>query len=80
MELLNIGHYKHLQQLHKGWVKHTHESLHHARDPVWSNSIAVGSRGYVNSVQVALGISGKYKQITETNCSWVLREPMMPYT
>jgi putative transposase len=79
MELLNTDHYKQLQQLHKSWVETMLESPHHARDPVWSNSIAVGSLEYVDRIKVALGITGKYKQTTEANGSCVLREPLMPY-
>jgi putative transposase len=80
MELLNIGHYQQLRQLHNGWMESMLDSPDHARDPIWSNSIAVGSREYVNGIKVALGISGQYKQITEADGSWVLREPLMPYT
>lgn len=80
MKLLDISHYKQLQQLHKGCVEDMLLSPHRAHDPVWSNSIAVGSRKYIGHVKDALGISAKYKQTTEANGLFLLRETLMPYT
>ena len=74
MELLDISHYELLQQLHKIWVENMLESPHHERDPVWSNSITVDSREYVDRIKDALGISGRYKHTAEENGSCALRE------
>lgn len=51
MKLLDIIHYKQLQQLHKGWVEDMLLSPHRARDPLLSNSIAVGSREYIGHIK-----------------------------
>ncbi|NNJ96716.1 MAG: hypothetical protein HKP12_06105 [Gammaproteobacteria bacterium] len=80
MELLDIGHYEQLQQDRKDWVESLLVSPQHARDPAWSNSIAVGSCEYVEYIKDVLGIAGKYKQTAEEHGSCVLREPLAPYT
>jgi hypothetical protein len=80
MKLLDISHYKQLQQHHKGRVEDMPLSPNRARDPLWSNSIAVCSREYVSRVKNALGISAKYKQTTEANGLFLLREILTPYT
>ena len=79
MDLLDIGEYEQLQQSHKDWVEKMLDSPHHDRDPSWSNSIAVGSREYLEHIKNALGISGKYKHIAEESGMCVLRESLMRY-
>jgi hypothetical protein len=80
MELLNNTQYRQWQQHHKDQVEIMRASVHHNRDPRWSSSIAVGSREYVDSIKVALGISGKYKHTLEKNGACVLQEPQVLYT
>ena len=80
MELLNNTQYGQWQQHHKDQVEIMLASVHHNRDPRWSSSIAVGSREYVDSIKVALGISGKYKHTVEKNGTCVLQEPQVLYT
>ena len=80
MELLDIGHFGKLEQHHKDRVENLLVSPHHERDPAWSNSVAVGSSEYVEYIKDELGISGKHRHSTGKNGSWVLREPLAPYT
>jgi hypothetical protein len=49
------------------------------REPVWTQSLAVGHRDYVKGVKLALGIAGQHRSIVEVNDAYGLKEAVIPY-
>ncbi|MEA3358222.1 MAG: hypothetical protein U9R17_02275 [Thermodesulfobacteriota bacterium] len=50
------------------------------RDEKWTRSIAVGSRGFVDSVKAILGALALGRKSIEAGESYQLREPSIPYS
>jgi len=49
------------------------------REPVWTQSLAVGHKDYVKGVKLALGMAGRHRSIVEGNDAYELKEPSIPY-
>jgi len=68
-----------LRKSHRLWVE---ESMRHGgktRQPEWTESIAVGSEGFVHGVLQRLAIRAKGRKVSEQDDHYILREPEMPY-
>jgi len=50
-----------------------------ARDDRWSESVAVGSKQFVEQVKTELGSAVGRRQIAVENKTYTLREPSTPY-
>jgi hypothetical protein len=66
----------------RAWPKHTASGLELAlsragreREPLWSQSVAAGSREFVESVQRQLGARGRYREVEQIGDVYTLREP-----
>ncbi len=66
MDLLDIPSMDMLQRSHRGWVEESLRVERSARDSKWSESIAVGSKGFVATVKKQLGLRAKGRKITES--------------
>ena len=49
-----------------------------AREAHWTESLAVGSRGYVERIQPLI-LSRRETDLIEEPCAWVLKEDVVPY-
>jgi hypothetical protein len=67
------------QAAHRRWVEQALLDGAEARDPCWSEAIAVGSKGFVEKIQVELGLKAKYRDVSEAAGAYTLREPATPY-
>ena len=68
-----------IQQLRRHWIE---EALRHnrlERHSCWSESLAVGSEGFVGKVKLALGYQGRTRTIREGSEGYVLREVESSY-
>jgi putative transposase len=63
MDLLDITSMDILKRSHRGWVEEALGIGRSARDSKWSESIAVGSKGFVAMVKKQLGLSAKGRKI-----------------
>ena len=64
-----------------GWRIHPIPSRSaHAREPQWSEALAVGRQSFVERVQRDLGTRGQYRRIEPGERMSVLREADAPYT
>lgn len=80
MKLLGTQSLSQLQRAHADWVdKALCAPDLQRRDSMWSESLAVGHRHFVESVQAALGIKARYRDISEVGVAHVLREPTKTY-
>ena len=68
------------QSEHRIWVDETLASRRDRQDDQWSQSIAVGSARYVETVKTALGISALHREVVSSDAGHTLREPQSAYT
>ena len=69
----------HFQQAHREWVEAAHETTAAGRDDRWSESVAVGSKRFVDQAKHELGIQAKRRQVAANDEAYTLREPALPY-
>ncbi len=50
-----------------------------ARDGIWSESLAVGSKAFVEGVREQLGVGGHYRQVQGRGVAYCLNEPKIAY-
>ena len=63
------------QTAHRQWVEETLREGRTVRDDRWSESIAVGSLGFVETIKNDLGLKAAHRDVIEADGSYALREP-----
>jgi putative transposase len=79
MELLHISTVDELKNSHKNWVEEILKTKNYVRESKWSQSIAVGSKSFVEGIKEKLGIRAKGRKVGESEESYHLREAQAPY-
>jgi REP element-mobilizing transposase RayT len=79
MELFQVKDFRDVQDLSRAWVTNAVASQNHFRESRWTESIAVGTEGFVKATQEKLGIKGKGREILGSNGSYQLREAQTTY-
>ncbi len=74
INLLGLGSLEQLQRSHRQWVNEMCDSGGHGREAAWTESIAVGSRVFVEAVQQSLGPKTRYRQVVVTPGMCALKE------
>ena len=69
-----------LTEAYKGWVEEVLEGDGYIRDAKWSESIAVGSKSFVEKVEEKLGIRAIGRGIVGTEAGYELKEHLSPYS
>ena len=64
---------------HREWVEAGSSGDIARRDDRWSESIAVGSEGFVEQVKIELGFKAQHRQVAVADGLYTLREPVPPY-
>jgi putative transposase len=72
--LLGAGSYDQLRSTHKGWVEEYLGDGERVRCKEWTDSIAVGSRPFVERVKALLGFRAKGRDIVEDRGGYQVRE------
>ena len=67
------------QRAHREWVEAAHGTTAAGRDDRWSESLAVGSKRFVDQVKDELGIHAKHRQVGADDETYTLRESARPY-
>jgi putative transposase len=75
IDLLGMNSLGQLQAAHADWIAQALQTGTKARDPLWSESLAVGGEDYVQNVQRALGVKARYRDVSTASGAHVLREP-----
>ena len=78
-ELSGFADLRDFQREHRQWVEQGLENGLSIRDDRWSESIAVGSLAFVESVKNELGFKAAHRRLIETDGSYALREPAEAY-
>ncbi len=79
MDLFGIPSLDMLQESHRTWVEESLRVERSTRDSKWSESIAVGDKGFVARIKKQLGLRAKGRKISESPGECQLRETQFPY-
>ena len=80
MDLLGMPSIEALQQWHRKWVEGALTQAEQVREGKWTESNAVGSRDFVDTIKAKLGVRGKGRRISGTDDQSSLREPQGHYS
>jgi putative transposase len=64
---------------YRGWVDESVGRKENFRESMWTESVAVGSRSFVDTTREKLGIKVRGREVIEKNGSYELRESPAPY-
>lgn len=79
IELTNTHSLSVLQQAHREWIETELCNEQSRRDAKWSESLAVGSEGFVKQIQGDLGCTAKYRKVSGDEQTFSLREEPESY-
>ncbi len=79
MDLLYISTVDDLRNSHKKWVEEILKTQNYVRESKWSQSIAVGSKSFVESIKEKLGIRAKGRKVADSKDLYHLREAQAAY-
>jgi putative transposase len=68
-----------LREAHRQWVNEALAADSAGREERWSESVAVGSAAYVETVKRELDLKARKRRIAERGGAFALREPAVPY-
>ena len=71
--------YEQLRSSHKGWIEEYLVNGLKRRQDVWADSIAVGSKAFVEKVKSLLGFKAKGRDVMKCGEAYHLREEAAPY-
>jgi REP element-mobilizing transposase RayT len=75
MDLLRIVSVEALQRAHRTWVEEALARAEQVRESKWTESVAVGSRSFVETIRGKLGVRAKRHWLSGTDNESTLREP-----
>jgi len=78
-EVLGIEDLSRLATAHAEWIEAALRERGQRRVPEWSESLAVGSRAFVEQVGSELGVRARHRQIESLGELSVLRDPGVSY-
>jgi REP-associated tyrosine transposase len=79
MELFDTRNDKSFRKDHHDWVETELKNEASERNPSWSESIAVGSKHFVENIQHKLGVKALGRSVSSREGMSVLKEPHAPY-
>jgi putative transposase len=79
MDLLHISTVDGLRNSHKKWVEEILKTKNVVRESKWSQSIAVGSKSFVEDIKEKLGIRAKGREVAGSKDLYHLREAQAAY-
>ena len=80
MGLLGIPSIEALRRSHGAWVEEALARAEQVREGKWTESVAVGSREFVETIKGKLGIRAKGRRISGIDGESSLRQPQAPYS
>jgi putative transposase len=79
MDSLSMNTLQQLQRTHAEWISEAIATRHLEREGSWSESLAVGSRNFVDGVKQALGMRSRHRRVEGVGAMHRLREPQVAY-
>ena len=79
MSLFNFTDLIEFQKLHREWVIESIPKIISVRESMWSESVAVGSKPFVDKILINLKQEIKKRKAVEKDGSYFIREPAIAY-
>ncbi len=79
MDLLGLENYDDLKDAHAKWVDSTIQTNQSDKEKKWTQSLAVGSKTYIEEMKGALGFRVTGRKIICADDTFELRETITPY-
>ena len=79
MDLLGLENYDDLKDAHSKWVDSTIQTNHSDKEKKWTQSLAVGSKTFIEEMRDALGFRATGRKIFCADDTFELRETITPY-
>ena len=79
LELLGFEDLEPHQRARANWVDAALEPGVEGRDGIWTEGLAVGSEKFVEGIKQALGMRGRYREVSEGGDAYRLRKPPVAY-
>ena len=79
MGLLGFENYDDLKDAHWKWVNSAMQTENRGKENKWTQSIAVGSKTFIEKMKEALGFKAKGRKINYADDTFELREVLTPY-
>jgi len=79
-ELTGFGSYDEFTTAHRNWVEAFLEDGNCGREGKWTQSIAIGSEGFVEKTRQQLGIRARGRKVVEAGPAYQLPEPQVSYS
>ena len=79
MGLLGFENYDDLKDAHYRWVDSAMHTDNSDKENKWTQSIAVGSKTFIEKMHETLGFRAKGRKIISTDDTFELREVLTPY-
>ena len=79
MDLLGFENYDDLKEAHCKWVDSAMQTDNSGKENKWTQSIAVGSKSFVEKMKEALGFRATGRKIICADDTFELREVLTPY-
>ena len=80
MELVGFEKLEQHQHARPSWVNAALERGLPGRDSRWTEGLAVGSEHFVEGIKQALGMKGRYREVTGGGDAHMLREPAVAHS
>jgi len=77
--LFGVGTYDQLKSSHRGWIEECLGNGTKGRQGEWTDSIAVGSKAFIEKVKSLLGFKAKGRDVVKGAEGYHLREEAAPY-
>lgn len=79
IKLLNLENRDHCRKIYKDWIDRAVQAKKLSRESKWTESIAVGSKEFIEKVRSELKHKARGREIIEENESYHLRETQVSY-
>lgn len=79
MQLLNIKTVDELKKTHDGWIQEALRKDRHLREGKWAQSVAVGSKEFIEKIKAKLDFQVKGRNISRRGENYQLREQQSAY-
>jgi len=79
MDLLGFKNYDELKDAHRKWVDSAKKTSNGCKDNKWTQSIAVGSKTFIEKMKESLGFRARGRKIICADDTYELREALSPY-
>ena len=80
LQLLGLQTLEELKESHSSWVEEAVRNDSHGRESAWVQSVAVGSRAFVEITRENLGVQVKGRSVSRTGEEYQLRERQVAYS